>query len=324
MRPAVALHDFDDLQQEWDNLLPFCSTNTVFVTPLWHRTWWNSFGHASDLRLLSARSNGSLIGIAPLREAGGALHFIGDTDLCDYNDFLVRRGSEEPFYTALFDYMETQPAAIDLRSLPESSPTLRHLPPQAEKRGYAVSVELEDVAPIASLPHTWDAFVAALGKKDRHELRRKFRRLDASGSFTQNVCEDPDSIADGMADFLSLHRGSRPDKKRFMTAERERFFTEAAVELGARGQVKLAFLELNETKIASCIYFDYADSYLLYNSGYDPAYSNLSAGLLNKAMAIKQAIEAGKRSFDFLRGDERYKYDLGGRDRRVFRLTLRR
>ena len=324
MHPAVALHEFDDLQEEWDQLLPFCSTNTVFVTPLWQRTWWNSFGHESQLRLLSIRSTGALLGIAPLREAGGVLQFIGDTDLCDYNDFLVRRGSEEAFYPALFDHLDKLPSDMELRSLPESSPTLRHVPEQAERRGYKVEVELEDVAPIASLPCTWDEFVASLGKKERHELRRKMRRLNASGSFTQQVCHDPDAIAEGLADFFRLHRGSRPDKKRFMTAEREHFFRKVAIELGARGQVKLAFLELGDIRIASCIYFDYVDSYLLYNSGYDPEYSNLSVGLLNKAMAIKQAIEAGKRSFDFLRGDERYKYDLGGRDRRVFRLTLRR
>ena len=324
MRPAVALHDFDDLREEWERLLPFCHTNTVFVTPAWQRTWWNNFGDGSLLRLLSVRSNGSLIGIAPLREAGGVLRFIGDTDLCDYNDFLVRRGGEDAFYTALFDYLDGQPPEIELPSVPESSPTLRHLPPQAERLGYTVAVEVEDVAPVALLPDTWDAFVASLGKKDRHELRRKMRRLDATGSISQQVCHDPGAIADGMADFLRLHRDSRPDKKRFMTAERERFFTEVAVELGARGQVKLAFLELNANRVASCIYFDYMDSYLLYNSGYDPDYSKLSVGLLNKALAIKQAIEVGKRSFDFLRGDERYKYDLGGKDRRVFRLTLRR
>lgn len=324
MRPSVALHDFDDLQEEWERLLPSCHTNTVFVTPPWQRTWWDSFGYASQLRLLSVRTGDTLIGIAPLRETDGVLRFIGDTDLCDYNDFLVRRGSEEAFYPAILDYLDGQASRIELPSVPESSPTLRNLPPQAESRGYTVTVEQEDVAPVASLPTTWDDFVASLGKKDRHELRRKMRRLDAAGSFTQHVCQDPDAIADGMADFLRLHRDSRPDKKRFMNAERERFFTKVAVELGARGQLKLAFLELDQIRVATCIYFDYIDSYLLYNSGYDPAYSNLSVGLLNKALAIRQAIEAGKRSFDFLRGDERYKYDLGGKDRRVFRLTLHR
>ena len=109
-----------------------------------------------------------------------------------------------------------------------------------------------------------------------------------------------------------------------MTAERERFFVDAAVELASRGQLKLSFLALDGVQVASCMSFDYGDSYLLYNSGYDPAFSHLSVGILNKALSIKEAIGAGKHFFDFLRGTERYKYNLGAEDRAVYRLTVRR
>jgi CelD/BcsL family acetyltransferase involved in cellulose biosynthesis len=70
--------------------------------------------------------------------------------------------------------------------------------------------------------------------------------------------------------------------------------------------------------------FDYEGSYLLYNSGYDPGYSHLSVGLLNKALSIKDAVERGRESFEFLRGTERYKYDLGAQDRAIYRLTVHR
>ena len=73
-----------------------------------------------------------------------------------------------------------------------------------------------------------------------------------------------------------------------------------------------------------CVNFDYGSSYLLYNSGYDPAYARMSVGLLNKALTIQWAIASGKRVFDFLRGDERYKYELGAVDRWIYRLTVRR
>jgi CelD/BcsL family acetyltransferase involved in cellulose biosynthesis len=50
----------------------------------------------------------------------------------------------------------------------------------------------------------------------------------------------------------------------------------------------------------------------------------LSVGLLNKALCIREAIEEGRRAFDFLRGSERYKYDLGGTDRLLYRIAVRR
>ena len=99
-----------------------------------------------------------------------------------------------------------------------------------------------------------------------------------------------------------------------MTEARERFFTELMETAAARGRLKLSMLEFDGVRVAACISFDYEDSYLLYNSGYDPAYSQLSVGFVNKAWTIKDAIESGKRTFDFLRGIERYKYDLGAED----------
>jgi CelD/BcsL family acetyltransferase involved in cellulose biosynthesis len=119
-------------------------------------------------------------------------------------------------------------------------------------------------------------------------------------------------------------RESSPEKMAFLTQEREKFFVDIARELAVRGQFKLYFLELNGVRVASCICFDYADSYLLYNSGYDPGYSNLSVGLINKALCIREAIEEGRRSFNFLRGSERYKYDLGGKNQVLYRVTGRR
>ena len=61
---------------------------------------------------------------------------------------------------------------------------------------------------------------------------------------------------------------------------------------------------------------------LLYNSGYDPAYAYYSVGLLLKAFLIKKALKEGLQVYDFLRGEERYKYDLGARPLLLYQLVL--
>ena len=127
-----------------------------------------------------------------------------------------------------------------------------------------------------------------------------------------------------MRDFFRLHRASSAEKHAFMTPERERFFLDIAIELASQGRFKLYFLEVDGIRAASCICFDYGDSYLLYNSGYEPSYASLSVGLINKALCIQDAIEKGKRSFEFLRGRERYKYNLGGKDRAIYKMVVRR
>jgi CelD/BcsL family acetyltransferase involved in cellulose biosynthesis len=70
--------------------------------------------------------------------------------------------------------------------------------------------------------------------------------------------------------------------------------------------------------------FDYNNDIYLYNSAYDPAYSSLSVSLLLKVFNIRDAVEHGKKRFDFLSGDEPYKYDLGGHDVPLYQCLITR
>ncbi|MBI4299387.1 MAG: GNAT family N-acetyltransferase [Chloroflexi bacterium] len=321
---SVNLESFDELSDEWERILPSCITNTIFLTPLWQRTWWMQFGSDAELCLLSFRQNKGLQGVAPLMLKEGVLSFLGDTDLFDYHDFVVPQGSEDDFYAALLDTLDSKVwQTIDLRSLPEKSPTLHHLSSVARERGYVVAVDVEDVTLGIKLPGSWEEYLAGLTKKDRHELRRKLRRLDQWGKSRQYSCE-PNDVNASMEEFFRLMRASGSDKAEFLIPERERFFRAAAKELASREQLKLYFLELDGVNVASAICFDYGKASLLYNSGYDPAYSSLSIGLLNKALCLKDAIEEGKKLFDFLRGSEAYKSDLGGRPDNLYHMLIRR
>ena len=325
MPPSVQVEDFEGVRCRWQEILPACSTNTVFMTPWWQQTWWRHFGEGSELHVLSLRDNGATLGIAPLRLNDGVLSFIGDTDLCDYQDFLVPRGREDAFYSAVWDHLLTARwDALVLRSIPQGSPTLQSLSALARRDGYQVDLQEEDKAPVALLPSTWDEYLSGLTKKGRHELRRKMRRLENAGESRDYGCTSPEGVRGGMSDFFRLLRANSPEKAEFLTPQRERFFMDAATELAAREQLRLSFLELDGVRVAVCMIMDYGDAYLLYNSGYDPGYAHLSVGLLNKAFSVKYAIEEGKSSYEFLRGNERYKYDLGGKDRSVFQLIVSR
>ena len=325
MPASVREVDFEEVQEAWEHSLPSCATNTVYVTPWWQRTWWTSFGEGSELHLLRVEHDGAMIGIAPLRLRDGVLSFVGGQDLCDYNDFIVVRGRESEFYPAVWARIkELQWEVLDLRSLPYRSPTLLHVPTLAKKDGLGVESEEEDKAPVCSLPSTWEEFVAGLDKKRRHELRRKLRRLEAAGEKEQHTLTGPQEVSDGMADFFRLMRASAEEKNAFLTPERERFFSAVSVELAKRDQLRLSFMNLDGHAVASNISIDYAGAYLLYNSGYDPAYSQLAVGLVNTALTIKEAIELGRGRFEFLRGTERYKYDLGATDTSVYTLVVRR
>ena len=77
--------------------------NTLFLTPLWQRAWLSTLGHNCDPILLAMRREDQLIGIAPLAHNEGTITFLGDTNLFDYQDFVVRDGNEEYFYHTLVE-----------------------------------------------------------------------------------------------------------------------------------------------------------------------------------------------------------------------------
>ena len=325
MTISIRKENFESIADEWECILPHTGANTIFITPWWQHLWWRRYGGEAELEILSIRNGDSLLGVAPLMTHGDTLSFLGDTDLFDYHDFLVRQGCEDAFYSALWQHIETMDwKTMELKSLRETSETLHRFTAFANASGWTAAISDEDVSPYRDLQSTWDEYVAGLRKKDRHELRRKLRRLNNGNHATQYAFSAPDAIAEAMPEFFRLMRASRPDKDDFLTADREQFFSDLAQELASRDQFRLFFLEINDVRVASCICFDYNGSYLLYNSGYDPEYSALSVGLLNKALCIQDAIETGKKSFDFLRGSERYKYNLGGTNQTIHELVVTR
>ena len=315
----------NEIEREWEALIPQGSLDTIFVMPQWQQVWWNEYGDGAEAILLSLRGSEGLDALAPLMRRAGKITLMGDEDLYDYNDLLVTPGVEDSFYPMLLDHLQgEQWDSVELFPLQGNSPTLQRLPDLAISRGLDVEIREEDVCPGVELPGDWDEFLGGLSKKDRHELRRKLRRLEGAGDYRWYCCERAEEVEENLDHFLELVRLSREDKDRFMTPKRETFFRRAIGAMARMGTVRLFFMELGGQHVASALCFDYGGSRMLYNSGFNPEYSYYSVGLLLKALCIRDAVEAGLPFFDFLRGDEPYKYDLGGKDYPLYRMVVKR
>jgi len=325
MNEPVKPETFDAVDKRWGDLLPCSQTNTVFLLPLWQRLWWELLGGDAELHLLTVEHNQQLLGIAPLMSSNSIISFLGGTDLFDYHDFIVLKGQEQKFYSLLVEYLSNQNwTEVVLRSLPEGSPTLHLLPELARSQGWICEVKQEDVVPGLCLPQDWDQYLSGLSKRDRHELRRKFRRLHAYGSVEHFTCQDPSTLPEQLNEFFKLMRASREDKRGFLTPEREEFLKALATGMMSENILRLDFLQVDGKSVAGTMCFDYGNQRLLYNSGFDPNYKHLSVGILLKAMTMDIAIIKGIRYYDFLRGDEPYKHDLGAVDRYLYQLLITR
>jgi CelD/BcsL family acetyltransferase involved in cellulose biosynthesis len=178
---------------------------------------------------------------------------------------------------------------------------------------YEVSCKTEDVSFELDLPPTWQGYLGILTQKQRHEVRRKLRRLWEAGDVTYRIIEDSESASQSMAIFLKLFRESRQDKAIFLTARMESFFMSLANAMAQAGLLRLGILELDALPTAAVMCFDYNNMVFLYNNGYLSEYSFLSVGLIAKVLCIKDSVERGRGKFDFLKGAEEYKHRLGGK-----------
>ena len=317
---------FQEIETAWESVLQDSPGDTLFLTSQWQKVWWDTFGEDHTMCGFTypayPLSNG-VAAIASLARYGDTVSFLGSEDTFDYNDFLIRPGYEEGFYQTLLDCMKEQDfKMLRLVSLRENSPTLEMLPELARKQGYIVEVQEEDVTSGISLPATWDEYLGLLNKKDRHELRRKLRRMDAQADWRWYSVTQPAEVKERLGEFISLMRQSRTDKDDFMTPDRERFFYNITQRMAEMDQLQLYFLDMNGSTVATSVCFDYGGSRLLYNSGYDPEYAYYSVGLLLNAMCLKDAIGRGLNYFDFLRGPEPYKAHLGGQRRNLYQMVV--
>ena len=316
---------FQDIQPEWESVLRDSPVDTLFLSHQWQEVWWDSFGDGRDMAgfYYPSPEGDGVAAIASLLRQGDTISFMGSQDTFDYNDFLVRPGFEERFFKLLLDCMAAQDyETLQLDSLIEDSPTLALLPAMARDQGFKVEIEQEDVTSGIELPANWDDYLAVLSKKDRHELRRKIRRMDTQTDWRWYCLTGVDEVHERLGEFISLMRQSSTDKDEFMTPEREQFFYNIAKRMAQLGQLKLYFLELEGEAVATSLCFDYGASRLLYNSGYNPGYGYYSVGLLLNAMCLKDAIDQGMTYFDFLRGPEPYKAHLGGQQRSLFKMVV--
>jgi len=329
---------FSDLSDIWEALLSHSSTNTPFQQPGYLEAWWSTMGGGEwgdgELWLgVGKVDGGEIAGIAPLffskdRNGRPSILIVGSVEVSDYLDFIVSESATEDFVDALLGSLDVEGPegweVLDLYNLPEESSTVQALQRSAEKRGWRVEKERISPVPFVALADSWDAYLQALNSKKRKEVKRKLRRAEKYPARVRWRIVDRDSLIEPEIElFLELMRNDS-EKQAFLTDRMLEFFRRFSLTAHERGWLQLAFLEVGGEPAFGYLNFDYEGKLWIYNSGFNPSHYELSPGWVLMAHLIRWAIDHGRTEVDFLRGDEDYKYRLGGVDRHIVRLTIER
>lgn len=319
---------FTQLQQEWNELLSRSTFNNIFLTWEWQYNWWMAYQPGALWIITIRDENGQLFGLAPLfvDSANGeqVVREIGCVDVTDYLDLLVDQNCGEAVMDCLASFLADNRDyydRINLCNLPPQSCTYQHFAPILQKYGFSTAFEQQEVCPIIELPSDWESFLMMLDKKQRHELRRKLRIAAGQPGLDWYMVNNEHNLETELSKFLKLMSESTEEKASFLAdASNMAFFGRVMPVMWKNGWLQLSFLTLNGEPIATYLNFDYDQRILVYNSGLSLAHGQFSPGIVLVAHVIRYAVEHNYVEFDFLRGNEEYKYRLGGKDRPVYML----
>ena len=325
-------------ETQWNQLLSDSYSHVPFLRMDYLSDWWATRGGGewpddSRLAIITASEEGNLIGIAPffvVRQEGGArLLLLGSIEISDFLDVICRESDVERFCggllaflrsTTLIDHEEVY--LLDLYNILDGSPTIKALETAAEDQEFNIKVERLQHSPYIPLPGNWETYLDNLDKKQRHEIRRKMRRAE-EGELMVGVyfTSEAARLEDDMEDFLELM--AQDEEKRVFLSPLMRDQMKSTMRCAFQGGcLQLAFLEVGGQKAAAYLNFDYLNRIWVYNSGLDRSYMQYSPGWVLLGHLIKWATDNGREEFDFMRGDEDYKYKFGAVDRFVIRVTI--
>jgi CelD/BcsL family acetyltransferase involved in cellulose biosynthesis len=320
---------FIEIADEWDSLLQRSYDNRLFFTPAWHRLWWDHFGagppYVLTLRDPDCRLQGVVTLQIDVRGADRVLTLLGDFNVADYMDGVAEKKDALPHLRTLWEVAlaELDWTAAELRHVPASSPLIPALQAAAEGR-LAVTVASDEVCPVAILCSSWEGYLQMLTKKQRHEIRRKLRRAQDEAEWHWRTVRDEAGLERDLPVFFQLHEASAREKERFMTPAMRGYFGDLARELLSRDWLRLSVFQRDGVDIAAVMAFVYRGRYLLFNSGYDPAYAACSPGIAAVALTMQDAIAEKAVAFDFLSGNEPYKYQFGAANTYTSRVDVTR
>lgn len=323
------LRDLRDILPEWDELFRRCPDATPFQSPEWLVPWWDEFGAGAPL-VIAARQGDRLAGLGLFYvyqgdpEHPNQLYFIGKS-ASDYLDILVadeRSGSAlaQQIIDAVFELNGVWQSA-DLDRLPASSPVLG----VRVRPGFSEHRVQEGACPELFMNGT---SIQQIAKKNTRDSIRKHRNRALGMGSIEFVTADRQSfplLMDHLVRLHSAHWHSAGVPGVFADPKMVRFLGEAGGRLLACGKLRLQAMLLNGRPIAVAFGIMHQGRNYFYLCDFDSSYASISPGTLVTAYAIEQAAAGGANHFDFMQGEEQYKYvKWGAQPRYTWRIRYSR
>ena len=328
---------FRGLEQEWQRLHARCPDATPFNTWEWLFSWWQAYGGARRLRLLTCRSDGELVGVAPLCVSTEntrlgthceVLRFVGDGSFdSDYLGFLILPAAYARVMEHIAEWLSQDKGwhVMVLSELPDRSPLPGVLRDYAQRLRLRCRIEYRSCG-VLDLPRSLEDYLRERQSRFRTKLRALLRRLDAGELAFERDCE-PRELRRKLRSLFALHQRRWHESGEpgvFGAASKRRFYAGFVPRFARRGWLRLYSLRMGTTYVAHQLCFGGNGTTFLLQEGFDVSDPAASYGQMLRAAVIRELIQAGESRYDFLGGFSKHKADWGAREEKSVHLTVAR
>ena len=323
---SISEKEFLEMRTRWNSLLGGSITNEVFLLWEWVDAWWSSFkDNEKQLYILIGKnSNGELVGIAPLYRENNRIPGFGIRKIIkfccsgdaypDHLDFICERGYEKLFPKAALEYLkkkENEWDAIRLEGIKENSVVKNGLLDGPRDNHYIIECIPESKCPYLAIKSSFEEYLKSFSRKKRETLMRKRRKLLNKENVVYKTVDRKEDPRKHIEDLFSLHAG-RANRKGIKTTfcgnHILNFHKKFIFSSLSENRIVISFLY--EDSIPLVVYYciRYNNKYYYYQSGISYEGENKSAGVVLLSLVIEKAFNEKCTEFDFLRGEEEYKY----------------
>jgi hypothetical protein len=268
------------------------------------------------------------VGIAPfrrtLRSLSGNLRYSiiepvtnGNTDYSG----IIMAGNEKECMSKIFAYLFAQKDwdIFLLPDLPQGSPTLELV---KSSRGDLPRFSISEgwICPYITIPDSKEKLLMGLSRRFRRGLQRSLRKLEREHGRVElkRYCE-LDSLEEGLDVLFSLHQKRwtlRGETGVFDKQEMRSIVLQTAKLFAEKNWARLYFLTVNNRIVAAEYALEYGGRMYGHLCGFDPGFSKYSVGNLLLWKVLDDCVEKGISEFDFMQGNEAYKFDWTNKYRR--------
>ncbi len=313
--------EFDQLESDWRALAEQDPHATVFNGWDWSRLWWKHYSELGSLYILVFCNNNKPVAIAPFyRGLSKVLRFkrmptlnlIGwgsDTTPDSLNILCLpdwQSAVSDALCQRLFD--RDMPERIIFRDMTTGSLLFDGLTACMQRRARFYQQPHYVKRAWADLPDSFEAYLGGLSRNSRKRFKHRRNRLSAQGSAVMRLCQTEEEVSQAMDALVPLHLLRwENNTDSFRTDEYVSFHRELMLALHKQNQLSLAVLEIENNIVAVEYGYRFKNVLSFFQTGFDPAYDDISPGHNLMTFSIEEAIKAGHTKIDMLKGDYEYK-----------------